>query len=44
MTKVVGGMHVHSTNHWAFRRMSFILFLFIIEVQIPFYEVVHTGF
>ena len=45
MTKVVGGMQPHSTNHWAFEdSISFILFLFVIEVEIPFYEVVDTVF
>ena len=45
MTKVVGGMLLLSTNHLAFEdSISFILFLFIIEVEIPFYEVVDTGF
>ena len=35
----------HSTNHLAFNEgISFTLFLFIIEVEIPFYEVVDTGF
>ena len=33
MTKVVGGMQLHSTNHLAFEEgMSFTLFLFVIEV------------
>ena len=45
MTKVVGGKQQHSTSHSAFEdSISFILFLFIIEVEIPFYEVVDTGF
>ena len=45
MTKVVGGKRLHSTNHMAFEDgISFILFLFVIEVEIPFYEVVDTVF